>query len=301
MIRAAYDFCGASAEGIWEVSVEARSIDATVFVWVAFTVLVDSPVIVIVRTAFCSWIALAMMVVKVGVIWAAFIFRIAHAELVGRVVIAWAALVAALALAEIGVSAPGIEEWEIWTAVSLRVARAERIVQVIITQVRAALNVTYARTSLVFWPGFSNAAEIIAFSSGAVIISASVVSWAAVESWVASAILRVGKMVVSQVLAAGNATVAIAKLVILPRVKRTALSFVTSANAGIAEGWICSPCVLGAAFFRALARFTESWIVSPVFAFAASNIWRAWAVLGVSQEIVALVFAAEEFAITVAE
>lgn len=54
-----------------------------------------------------------MMVVKVGVIWAAFIFRIAHAELVGRVVIAWATLVAALALAEIGVSAPGIEEWEI--------------------------------------------------------------------------------------------------------------------------------------------------------------------------------------------
>ena len=54
-----------------------------------------------------------MMVVKVGVIWAAFMFRIAHAEMVGRVVIAWAALVAALALAEIGVSAPGIPEWVI--------------------------------------------------------------------------------------------------------------------------------------------------------------------------------------------
>ena len=108
-------------------------------------------------------------------------------------------------------------------------------------------------------------------------------------------------MVVSQVLAAGNAAVAIAKLVILPSVSRAALSFVASANTGRAEGWICSPCVLGAAFFRALARVTESWIVSPIFAFAASNFRDAWAVKGVGQEVVALVCAAEEFAITVAE
>ena len=122
-----------------------------------------------------------MTVCFIVVAWAAFLIRVADAERVGSVVIAWAALVAVVALAVVWVSSPGVEEGEVFAAFSQRIARTELIVEVIVTQVRAALDVTHARTVLVVSPYLTWAAESIIFTRGAVHIDASGLAWATVQ------------------------------------------------------------------------------------------------------------------------
>jgi hypothetical protein len=133
------------------------------------------------RTAFFLRVACAMTVCFIVVAWAAFLIRVADAERVGSVVIAWAALVAVVALAVFWVSSPGVEEGVVFAAFSQRIARTELIVEVIVTQVRAALDVTYARAVLVVSPYLSWAAETIILSRGAVHIDASGLVWATVQ------------------------------------------------------------------------------------------------------------------------
>jgi len=126
-------------------------------------------------------VACAMTICFIVVAWAAFFFRVADAELVGSVVIARAALVAVFALAVVWVCSPGVEEWEVFAAFVQRIARTELIIEVIITQVRAALDVTHAWAVLVVSPYFTRAAETIIRTRVAVHIDASGFAWATVQ------------------------------------------------------------------------------------------------------------------------
>jgi len=122
-----------------------------------------------------------MTICFIVVAWAAFFFRVADAELVGSVVIARAALVAVFALAVVWVCSPGVKEGVVFATVFFRVARTELfIVDVIVTQVRAALNVSIAIAVLVVSPCFTRAAKLFILNRIAFDICASGIVWATV-------------------------------------------------------------------------------------------------------------------------
>jgi len=122
-----------------------------------------------------------MRICFIVVAWAAFFIRVADAERVGSVMIARAALVAVVALAVVWVCSPGVEEGVVFAAFIQRIARTELIVEVIVTQVRAALDVTHAWAVLVVSPYFTRAAETIVLIRVAVHIDASGFAWATVQ------------------------------------------------------------------------------------------------------------------------